>query len=267
MPRLDLTNARSKLAHAKGHIDLLRAEIAEAGAPDPDVIPLTRQYEADQGAVVYRLGRVIQINEEWSLIVGDAIHDLRAALDHLMWQLAKRHLGRVPTEREAKSIQFPEVRRLKDFQGNRFLQYVDPADIARLKPYQPYKRLKKGELHPLPKLIRLSNIDKHRRLHLLVTRPYQSPLTNRIDAYTDCVTRPRLMPDGGRAHAHIIAPGPNPRTNDPIMFVFVAPTGPNPDVDFDMTLTAFVGIGRLGPLIPLLDAFALYVGNVLNAFS
>jgi len=264
---LDLTGCRAKLAHAEGHIDLLRTEIAKAGAPDPNVIPLHRQYERDQGAVVYRLGRVIQIDEAWSLIVGDAVHNLRSALDHLMWQLAKRHLGRVPTEKEAKSIQFPVIYRVKDFSSDRFLRYVNPDDVARLKPYQPYKRLKKGELYPLPKLVRLSNIDKHRQLHLLVTRPHKSALTNRSDAYVDCVARPILIPGGGYAHVHVIAPGRNPRPNDPVLLIFVTPTGPNPDVDFNMSLTAFVGMGRLGPVIPMLEFFATYVGSVINAFA
>jgi hypothetical protein len=70
------------------------------------------------------------------------------------------------------SIQYPEVRRLKEFTNNRFLRYVEPDDIARLKLFQPYKRLRKGQLHPLPKLVKLSNIDKHRRLHLIVVRPF-----------------------------------------------------------------------------------------------
>jgi hypothetical protein len=216
---------------------------------------------------VYRLDRVIRVEPEWALIVGDAVQNLRSALDHLMWQLAKRHLSRVPTEQEAKSIQFPEVRRVKDFAGNRYLRYIDTTDVARLKPYQPYKRLNRGELHPLPKLIRLSNIDKHRRLHLLVPRPFQSPLTNRPDAYRDCVPRFELMPNGNRASIVLNAPPPNPRPNHPILIAYVDVIGPNPDANFDMTLTGFVGLGRLGPIVPLLDGMAQYVTAVLDAFS
>jgi hypothetical protein len=35
-----------------------------------------------------------EIDEEWGLMVGDAIHNIRCALDHLWWQLAIDHLDR-----------------------------------------------------------------------------------------------------------------------------------------------------------------------------
>ena len=263
----DLASAWAKLERAKAHINALRAEIEKAGAPDPELIPLRREYDAKEGTVVTRLDRVIQIRDNWPLLVGDAVHDLRCALDHMMWQLATVYFGRQPTPTEAKQIQYPEVRKLKDITGHRLLKYVQPADIERLKSFQPYRRLRKGELHPLPKLIRLSNVDKHRRLHLLVVVPRSSPLTNRIDAYRDCIPAPRLMPDGGYAHAQLIAPSRNPRAGDVILVAFVRPTGPNPDVEVDLRLLGFVGIGNLGPVVPMLDAMAKYVTGVLNAFG
>jgi len=54
--------------------------------------------------VVYRIDRVMQIRDHWPLIVGDAVHDLRSALDHLMWQLAIVYLGRQPKKTEARDI-------------------------------------------------------------------------------------------------------------------------------------------------------------------
>jgi len=210
---------------------------------------------------------VIEISEHWPLIVGDAIHDLRSALDHLIWQLATVHLGRVPTNRQAPNIQFPEVRRLKDFTGHRNLRYIDTSDIDRLKPFQPYKRLNRGQLHPLPKLIKLSNVDKHRRIHLLVTVPQSASFTNRPDGFRDCVPVPRLMPDGSYAHAHHMAPRRSPRIDDAILKIFVHPTGPSPDVDWNARLHGFVGIGKLGPAVPMLEGMADYVAAVLNEFD
>jgi hypothetical protein len=187
MTRRAFAGCRAKLAHAIEHINILKAEIDDIGAPDSTSIPLRRAYEAADGAVVYRIDRVIRVPEHWSLIVGDAIHDLRSALDHLMWQLAIIHLGRVPTSREAPHIQFPEVRRSRDFTNHRYLRYTDASDMDRIKPFQPYKRLNRGQLHPLPKLVKLSNVDKHRRIHLLVTVPQNASFTNRPDGFRDCV--------------------------------------------------------------------------------
>lgn len=48
---------------------------------------------------------------------------------------------------------------------------------------------------------------------------------------------------------------------------FVRPTGPNPDVDLEMRLSCFIGIGKLGPVIPMLEGMADYVVAVLQAFD
>ena len=270
MPRsVDLSGCQSKLAHAREHIDVLATEIGQACGPDPYSIPLLRQYEPSANAVVYRIGTIVQVPDRWALMVGDAIHDMRGALDHLMYQLAIVALGRTPTERENRNIQFPEIRRLKDFSGRGFLTHVRPADINVLRPFQPYKRLKKGQIHPLPKLIRLSNIDKHRKLHLMVVIPRQASFTNRTDAFRDCVPDPTAPGPRGQPTAIVYHTPPrrSPKPGDEVLRVQVRATGPNPDVDFAAQIFGDIGIGRLGPAIPMLRAMADYVGAVLAAFQ
>src|SRR5690349_17247407 len=129
--------------------------------------------------------------------------------------------------------------------------------------------MRKGELHPLPKLIRLSNIDKHRKLHLLVFIPQSASFTNRVDAFRDCIPDPTVPAPGGQPAAivHHLAPSRAPRVGDPILRILVRPTGPNPDVEFDASLIGYVGLGRLGPVIPMLDVMARYVSDVLTAFQ
>jgi hypothetical protein len=269
MPRsVDLSGCQSKLAHAREHINALATEIDRACGPGSYSIPLTRRYEPAVNAVVYRIGTIVDIPDQWALMVGDAIHDMRGALDHLMYQLAIVALGRTPTERENKSIQFPEIRRLKDFNGRGFLTHVRRADVNALKPFQPYKRLKKGQLHPLPKLIRLSNIDKHRKLHLMVVIPRQASFTNRPDAFRDCVPDPATPGPSGQSAATVYhrPPRRSPRPGDEALRVIVRATGPNPDVDFAAQISGDIGIGRLGPVIPMLRGMADYVGAVLSAF-
>ena len=72
---VDLSGCWTKLDHAKQHIHALRHEIERAsGAPDPNSIPipLSRQYEPTEGGVIYSIDRVIQLGDDWPLIVGDA---------------------------------------------------------------------------------------------------------------------------------------------------------------------------------------------------
>jgi len=222
--------------------------------------------------VIYRIDRVIEVREDWPLILGDAIQNFRAALDYLMYQFAIVYLGRVPTVAEAKNIQFPEIRKLKQIPGHRFLQYIRPVDLDQMKLFQPYRRRhrrKKLEFHPLPWLIRMSNIDKHRRLHVIVVAPYQASFTNRPDGYRDCVPLIRTDPATGRRHGVTFhkAPSRPLRANTEILRVFVRPTGPNPDVEVDARLTGWITVGKTGPIIPLLDGFGEYVAAVLNRFQ
>ena len=217
--------------------------------------------------MVYQIDRVIQIGDDWPLIFGDAIHDLRGALDHLMWQLAIAYLGRTPTRPEARNIQFPVIKRLKGFPGHPFLRYIRQADIDRLKPFQPYKRLNRGALHPLPKLVALSNTDKHRRLHLLVAVPHQATFTNAPGMFRDCTPVLAATPGGMSAVIEHFAPGRSPHADDVVFRILVQPTGPNPDVDLNVRLTSFVGTGRLGPVVPILEGMAQYVAAVLREFD
>jgi len=49
MNRHAFVGCRAKLSHAIEHINILKAEIEDAGAPDPTLIPLRRAYEAADG--------------------------------------------------------------------------------------------------------------------------------------------------------------------------------------------------------------------------
>lgn len=266
---VDLSGCWSKLHHANEHLNALRFDIAKACDSDFYTIPVIRRYEPAEKAVIYRIGDIVQIPDDWPLMVGDAIHDMRSALDHLMYQLAIAFLGRKPKESECHNIQFPAIKRLKDFNKHRFLKYVRPDDIAKLKPFQPYKRLKKGALHPLPKLVRLSNTDKHRELHLMVVIPVRESFTNRSDAFRDCVPDPTVPNPPGHPTAIAYHGGlaRSPHKGDEILRVRVRPIGPNPDVEFDMKLTGYIGVDRLGPVVRMLEAMAKYVGNVLEAYQ
>lgn len=273
MPRrLDLWNSWAKLDRAKSHVGILRAAICLAGnTTDPNAIPipLRRQYEPPEGAVIYRPDRLIEIDDEWPLIFGDAIQNFRAALDHLMYQFAIVRLGRVPTEAEAKQIQFPDIRKLEQIPGHRFLKHIGTAHLDRLKRLQPYYRRyqrKKGELHPLPKLIKLSNIDKHRRLHLLVHAILTGNFTN-APIYRDCQPMLRFGVTGKPESPWYLNFPRYPRPNDEILRIPVRVIGPNPDVEVPASLTGQVVTGKLGPVIPMLDGFGQYVGAVLTAFQ
>jgi hypothetical protein len=47
----------------------------------------------------------------------------------------------------------------------------------------------------------------------------------------------------------------------------VMSTGPNPDVEVDASLACQIRLGKLGPIVTLLDAFGQYVAAVLTRFQ
>jgi hypothetical protein len=124
--------------------------------------------------------------QEWSAIVGDIVHNLRSALDHLVWQLtlANGHTppAVVPRLRHApggkwRDVGFPIffTPRPTDHLGNliswdtakdlRSLWGVRPSLRADIQGLQPFNHGKDAPKQPLAILDELWNIDKHRHLN------------------------------------------------------------------------------------------------------
>jgi len=105
---------------------------------------------------------------EWGLIVGDAIHNLRAALDHAAFALAWQH----GTPTKERSIQFPICDTLKDFRANgeRMIAELSPRAQAHINQLQPYHGADQTRDRSLILLRDLDNTDKHRVLHLVMMK-------------------------------------------------------------------------------------------------
>jgi len=125
--------------------------------------------------------------EGWGAIIGDVVHNLRSALDHLVWALTLVN-GHTPPAvippkpqpgSEWKDIRFPiyafdfrkrypSGRRIPwRFKPPNSLWGVRPALRADLQRLQPFNHGKRAPKMPLAVLDELWNIDKHRHLHLV----------------------------------------------------------------------------------------------------
>jgi hypothetical protein len=200
-----LAGCWSKLDRAKAHIDALRTEIAQVSGSELNAVPLMRKYEPEDRAVVYRVERAPEIRDSWGLIIGDALHNIRGALDHLWWQLAISHLGREPTKDEAKEIQFPIYSTPGVWANRRFLKHVDPRLAAKVEPLQPYNFPSKARsITALGALASLSNTDKHRVIHVVAREAHQATFRYRLgpDDFHNCT----LVPDTGIEAAPLSGP-------------------------------------------------------------
>lgn len=113
-----------------------------------------------------------------SLVIGDIVQNLRSALDHLVYELAAAHTNLL-TDKEERDSQFPIIgdESLKGDTGNgpvvwkknalpRQLKCISPSAQSIIEGLQPYQLGTSFRNHPLWRLVELSNIDKHRMLHV-----------------------------------------------------------------------------------------------------
>jgi hypothetical protein len=140
---------------------------------------------------VYRIRLSEPIPVRVSAIIGDALHNLRSALDCVAFEMARQHIGRDLTEREEKATAFPILGTPEGFAeffkrdperatlyGPReqdAMRIVQPGanyDQAAQYGVQLFEtRQEAVEWDNLWLLNRLSTIDRHRRMHLAVAFP------------------------------------------------------------------------------------------------
>jgi hypothetical protein len=117
--------------------------------------------------------------DPFSLIIGDCIQNMRAALDQLAFSLASAYTVPLPDDWARKS-QFPifgdEDRQgrsgvgpaMFSNNGTAKIRGIDPAAQVIIERLQPYHQGQNFRTHPLWILCELSNIDKHRLIHPVV---------------------------------------------------------------------------------------------------
>jgi hypothetical protein len=97
--------------------------------------------------------------EEWALLFGDALHNLRSALDSLVWELAHMD-GKQP--RNARDLYFPVVAHEADWpRAAKKLESCPVEAVERIRLMQPFL-IADSATSGLEVLATLSNQDKHR---------------------------------------------------------------------------------------------------------
>lgn len=167
---MDFEGADAKVSRAHEHLETLQGEMvsffggyeyAIGSEFDPETSEIRLYASGYTGAPLLR----------WGVHVGDCLHNLRSALDHVVWQFALDKLGREPTDHEARRIQFPIEETPKGFKNAWVKPYVAKAHWEWLKEWQPYHRGDRAAHHKLAVLARLNNIDKHRVIHAAALVP------------------------------------------------------------------------------------------------
>lgn len=256
--RLDLRGALAKLEWAQQHVGLLKRDVFgwmnRDGHPP---VSFQRKYNSDSGVVSFWVESVSPPRQAWSLMIGDALNNYRAAIDHLAWQLVQA--GNKPTPKTPTRVQFPICRiNRKTFirmcQKDR-LPGVSLRRVLMLSPFQPYKgRELDGERAALDLLGTLTNTDKHREMLVTFLRPYGYT----IHAPPGSTTEAYLPPGAGREQ---FSPGTE------VVRVVVRPwTEPEPDVRVEFNAARHIAFENRAWVFPLLLAVDVVVKRILGKF-
>jgi hypothetical protein len=101
------------------------------------------------------------------LLIGDAAHNLRSALDHLALACSIRGADHALSEDEEKAIEYPICLSPADFgrAARRSLAHLEATPLEIIRRYQPYVLHSDNPKFAFSwRLARLDNIDKHRRI-------------------------------------------------------------------------------------------------------
>jgi hypothetical protein len=162
---LDLRGVFAKLDRVAHHITALDKQVAAFRAANP----VTTFAESEGGKTFLVKVRVPETPDlRWGVMLGDAIHNLRCALDHCVWELVQRNVRAgfkpKPTESQGRAIQFPIAHTRATFESALVMRFLTTRQITFLRWRQPYRR-PWPEATPFSELGWLSNTDKHRIVH------------------------------------------------------------------------------------------------------
>lgn len=150
----DLDNIRLRLDHADKAIEILATQVQEYFQ---SAAPLNGRYEAESSDYVFELTGP-RPPGFLGLLLGDALHALRATLDNLVWRAVVRN-GQEP----GGQTQYPVVAVDNSKGRDEFKKRTSGAsdtDRAIITEFQPFQD--HDDLHMLLTLVKYSNWDKHR---------------------------------------------------------------------------------------------------------
>jgi hypothetical protein len=164
-----LTGIQTKIKRAKSHIQDFETARTNFFAHDPYVIATKRNPETRQ--LAYYLVSVEEVPPLLGAIAGDAIQNLRSALDHLAYQLVVVGRGTSEPPEHPERISFPIFNSAEEYEAEKLRKVEGAAEdaIKAIDSVKPYK----GGNDVLWQLHRLNIVDKH-RLMLTVGSNFRS---------------------------------------------------------------------------------------------
>lgn len=251
-----------KLERANEHMGNLQRETdAYMGVKTGD-IPYGSRSELHIATGFWTLHLAVKrpIDPRWGLIAGDIASNLRAVLDHLVYELAGPK-ATFETEFPIHTNKDTYLKARKDRSGKERPSRRDaaldgvPAEFrAIVDSKQPWLAGEKAADHPLAVLAAFNNADKHRSVHPALARLSQDPKLVALDGktYTPAYARKGQRLDNGDPMCTFRLPG------------WVPGMEPNVNVRLDMTLEIAFGERPVGDVE--LGQIGQYIADIFNEF-
>lgn len=159
-----------RLDRAQEHLDALNAELDAFATQKPYAFHVVSY----SGNYVYDVEWIRRPPERWPLLVGDCVHNVRCALDHIVYELSGGRMAEVPRYAEFpifkdKTAFFQRTKKGKAAPGSglrKIESVTNPNARTAIRGLQPFQRP-----DPLRDLLwilhELNNFDKHRALHVV----------------------------------------------------------------------------------------------------
>jgi len=235
-----LAGCEEKLKRADFHFDSLKSLIGTFFEAKPDSYWVIPEVDVESSRCLGRIRITREPPLNWSVVVGDYVQNLRAVLEHLIWQLVIAN-GEKPSSGNAFPLfdqeppQDPCNGERKRWERN--VWGVSAEALRFIEFCQPYKALHGPTGHTLSALRLLSNEDKHRTLVPALAAIHRDPDLVSIDLVEFRDIRPpteRVTIHAGR-----------PLKDRSVVFQTpVIITGPNPEVEAKTNLPLDIGFGR-----------------------
>lgn len=257
--RASIAGVNAKINRAKKHIKELRSLIEEFQHLHSNKIQFHYNIETGQHFADVDIPEHPPVT--WAVIVGDVVHNLRSAFDHLAWQL-EILAGRVPDSHTRFPIYWEKTKFDNAVKGGMVKRFPRRAWTV-IEGLQPYTLRKHAASNSLYVLHHLNIRDKHQLPNLL----FAHPLVNHLEALEKdtagipVISRPifgtlplfregpsRVKPGTIR----LVLNFPEPR---PLMDVYGKLALP---VKFDEA-----GFGKGDPVLALLERLLNYTENVI----
>lgn len=262
-----LAGCRLKIARAKVHRDSLQKHALDFFAIETNVPRFRSELDRSTGDHVFRIDYMPELGDvlpRCSVICGDVVHNLRSALDHLVFQLAVFHTG--GAVQRPDRLQFPICDCPSAFNKQRALRLSEVAapHVDIVERYQGYHQvdtqISVGQyFHPLSMLRDLNNNDKHQLLtQLLIPTTGMKSDNHRLAeimvlwSFQQALRGAPISQPQARLGAEFMRVRMPNQLNEPPLTGFVTPT---------------IAIDQERGAIPVLDKISRVVANLVDEFE